>query len=67
MVQLIYKTRTVSEVMDDIQDTLWQFMRHYGILDKFISLIKDTYQGMSCRVIHGGQLSEKFEMTTGVC
>ena len=48
------------------RDTLWQIMRHYDIPDKFISLIKATYQGMSCRVVHGGQLSEKFEVTTGV-
>ena len=34
-------------------------MRHYEIPKKFISLIKGTYQGMSCRVVHACQLSEK--------
>ena len=48
------------------RDTLWQIMRYYGIRDKFISLIKATYQGMSCRVVHEDQLSKKFEVTTGV-
>ena len=48
------------------RDTLWQIMRHYGISEKFISLIKATYEGMSCKVVQGDQLSETFEVTTGV-
>ena len=48
------------------RDTLWQVMRPYSIPEKFISLIKTIYQGILCRVVHGGQLSEKFEVTADV-
>ncbi|KAK7100270.1 hypothetical protein V1264_023251 [Littorina saxatilis] len=41
-------------------------MRHYGIPEKFISLIRGTYQDMKCRVAHAGQLSDSFEVKTGV-
>ena len=29
-------------------------------------MIKNSYEGMSCRVIHDGQLTENFEIRTGV-
>ena len=48
------------------RDTLWKLLRHYGVPQKFVNLIRNSYQGMSCRVVHGGQLSESFEIKTGV-
>ena len=42
----------------DDRAAMWQIIRHYGTPDKFISFTKATYQGMSCRVVHGCQLSE---------
>ncbi|XP_078679467.1 uncharacterized protein LOC144915099 [Branchiostoma floridae x Branchiostoma belcheri] len=48
------------------RNTLWKILRHYGIPEKIISLIQSTYKDMSCRVLHAGQLSESFEVTTGV-
>ncbi|KAJ8371412.1 hypothetical protein SKAU_G00114400 [Synaphobranchus kaupii] len=41
------------------RETLWKLMAHYGI-------IKSTYQGMQCRVLHEGCKSEAFEVLTGV-
>ncbi|KAK7103282.1 hypothetical protein V1264_018213 [Littorina saxatilis] len=41
-------------------------MRHYGISEKFISLIRGTYQDMKCRVAHAGQLFDSFDVKTGV-
>ena len=41
-------------------------MRHYGIPNKYISIIKATYEGMTCRVLHGGDATEKFQVLTGV-
>ena len=41
-------------------------LRHYGVPEKIISLIQCTYQDMSCKVAHAGQLSESFEVKTGV-
>ena len=47
-------------------ETLWKLLRHYGVPEKFVSLIHCTYQGMTCKVAHAGQLSESFEVRTGV-
>ena len=33
---------------------------------KLVNMIKNSYEGMSCRVIHDGQLTENFEIRTGV-
>ena len=33
---------------------------------KFVNLIRNSYEGLSCRVVHKGKLTEKFEVKTGV-
>nr|KAG5685412.1 hypothetical protein BaRGS_027207 [Batillaria attramentaria] len=48
------------------REALWKLLRHYGVPVKIISLIQCTYQDMSCRIAHTGQLSESFEVKTGV-
>ena len=48
------------------RDALWKLIRHFGIPDKILSIIQNIYDGMQCRVIHQGQLTEPFEITTGV-
>ena len=48
------------------RDTLWKLLRHYGVPEKITSLIRCIYQDMNCRVTHAGQLSECFEVKTGV-
>nr|KAG5698284.1 hypothetical protein BaRGS_016986 [Batillaria attramentaria] len=48
------------------REVLWKLLRHYGVPGKIISLIQCTYQDMSCRIAHAGQLSESFEVKTGV-
>ncbi|KAI2660025.1 LINE-1 retrotransposable element ORF2 protein [Labeo rohita] len=40
--------------------------QHCGVLKKFISLIKCTYQDVTCKVAHAGQMSDSFEVRTGV-
>nr|KAG5710188.1 hypothetical protein BaRGS_006707 [Batillaria attramentaria] len=45
------------------REALWKLLRHYGVPGKIISLIQCTYQDMSCRIAHAGQLSESFEWT----
>lgn len=46
--------------------TLWQLMEYYGIPTKIINLIKNSYDGTVCKVMHAGQLSQSFEVKTGV-
>ena len=48
------------------RDTLWKLLQHYGIPEKFISLIRSSYEDMACRVIHAGQLTDSFMVKTGV-
>ena len=41
-------------------------MRHYGIPEKFILIIKTTYMGITCRVLHEGTTTDQFEVKTGL-
>ena len=45
---------------------MWKLLRHYGVPKKIISLIRCIFQDMSCKTAHAGQLSESFEVKTGV-
>ena len=46
--------------------TLWKLMRHYGIPHQITNLVKNSYEGLSCRLIHGGQQTDAFSVKTGV-
>ena len=48
------------------RETMWKLLRHYGIPKKIISFIRCTYQDMSFRIAHPGQMSESFKVKTGV-
>jgi hypothetical protein len=48
------------------RETLWKIRRHCGIPEKLVSLIRNTYYGMKCRVTHAVQMSESFEVKTGI-
>jgi hypothetical protein len=48
------------------RETLWKLLRHYGIPEKMVNIIKNSYKGMSCKIVHKGQLTEAFEVETGV-
>ena len=45
---------------------LWNILRHYGIPEKVVSIIRQLYQGFTCQVIHAGNLTDPFPVTTGV-
>ena len=47
------------------RETLWKILRHYGVPMKLVNMIKNSYEGMSCRIIHDGQLTKNFEIRTG--
>ena len=48
------------------RDTLWKLLRHYGVPVKIVNIIRSSYEGLSCRVIHRGQPTEAFNVRTGV-
>ncbi len=48
------------------RETLWKLLRHYGVPTKLICLIKSSYDGMACRVIHEGQFTGDLQVRTSV-
>ena len=56
-----------EKVFDSLdKDTLWKLLQHYGVPDKCISLIRNNYEDMACRVVHAGQLRDSFMVKTVV-
>ena len=45
---------------------LWKLLQHNGISEKRISLTRNTYEDMACRVIHAGHFTDSFMVKTGV-
>ena len=41
-------------------DTLWKLLRHYGVSVKIVNIIRSSYEGLPCSVIHRGQPTEMF-------
>ena len=48
------------------RNTLWKILRHYGVPEKIIKMIQVFYVGFQAKVLHKGDMTEAFEMTTGV-
>ncbi|VDO62562.1 unnamed protein product [Schistosoma margrebowiei] len=46
--------------------TLWKLLRHYGVPQKIVNIIQSSYDGLHCKIVHGGQLTKSFEVKTGV-
>lgn len=47
-------------------ETLWRLLSDYGVPEKITRIIRNSYEGMTCRVVHGGKLTEAFHIRTGV-
>ena len=45
---------------------IWDELKVRGLPSKFINIIKEGYEGFSCRVLHEGQLSDSIKTTSGV-
>ena len=48
------------------REVLWNLMAHYGIPQKFINIIRNSYNNMQCGVIHEGKLIKSYDVRTGV-
>ncbi|VDP66810.1 unnamed protein product, partial [Schistosoma mattheei] len=46
--------------------TLWKLLRYYGVPQKIVSIIRNSYDGLNCKIMHGGQLKDSFEVKIGV-
>ena len=48
------------------RETHWKILRHCGVPMKLVNMIKKSYEGMSCRIIHDCQLTNNFDIRTAV-
>ncbi|GFR70251.1 retrovirus-related Pol polyprotein from type-1 retrotransposable element R2, partial [Elysia marginata] len=48
------------------RELLSKIMRNYGIPEKIVSLVRKMYDGTCCRIVHDGQLTDRFNIRTGV-
>ena len=48
------------------RESFWKLLGRYGVPMKFVNLIRNSHEGLSCRVVHEGKLTEKFDVKTGV-
>ncbi|VDP49392.1 unnamed protein product [Schistosoma margrebowiei] len=46
--------------------TLLMLLRHYGVPQKIVNIIQSSYDGLNCKIVHGGQLTDSFEIKTDV-
>ena len=48
------------------RDILWKLLRHYEVPNKLVSLVKASYEGVSCKAIHGIHFTDSFQVKTWV-
>ena len=48
------------------REAMWRILRHYGIPNKIINMLKVQYQGFTCQERYGGTMTEPIEAKTGV-
>ena len=48
------------------RNCIWNALSRRGTPQKIINIIRATYEGAKCRVLHNGKLSEPFEVKSGV-
>ena len=48
------------------REVLWRLLRHYGMPDKVVTVIRVLYEGFSAQVVHNGQMTQLLNMKTGV-
>ena len=65
--QLFVNFIDYKKAFDSLDRTsLWKILRHYGIPQKIVNIIKSMYEGGGGKVMFKGKLSDLFEIKTGV-
>ncbi|KAL9958657.1 hypothetical protein ACROYT_G035706 [Oculina patagonica] len=52
------------------RDRLWNILKHYGIPENFVNIIRELYDGSTCCVVERGQTSDWFPVVrcqAGLC
>jgi len=45
---------------------MWKEVKRYGVPTQFVNLIKETYRGYACQVVHEGRVSDPISVRTRV-
>ena len=57
----------MEKAFDSIhRESLWKILRHYGVPQKIVNVVKMLYGDFSSRVINNNTLSDAFKVNTGV-
>ncbi|VDP29487.1 unnamed protein product [Schistosoma curassoni] len=40
---------------------LWKLLRHYGVPEKIVNIIRNSYDGIQCNVMHEVQMTDVFQ------
>ena len=65
--QLFVNFIDYKKAFDSLDRTsLWKILRHYGIPQKIVNIIKSMYEGGGGKVMFKGKLSDLFKIKTGV-
>ncbi|VDP32577.1 unnamed protein product [Schistosoma margrebowiei] len=56
-----------EKALDSVdRTTLWKLLRHYGVPQKIVNTIQDSYDELNCKIVHERQLTDSFKVKTGV-
>lgn len=47
-------------------ESLWSILRHYGIPEKMVNIVKMLYRDFSAQVVCNNELSDAFKVNTGM-
>jgi len=48
------------------REVMWKDVKRHGVPTQVVNLIKETYRGYACRVVHEGRVSDPISVQTGV-
>jgi hypothetical protein len=48
------------------RDKIWKIMESFGLPQKILKLIQDTYRNHTCQIMREGKLTEYIEIKSGV-
>ncbi|VDP58376.1 unnamed protein product [Schistosoma mattheei] len=64
---LYIKSIDYEKAFDSVdRRTLWKLLRHYGVPEKIVNIIWNSYDGLQCKIAHGEQQTDAFQVRTGV-
>ncbi|VDO83594.1 unnamed protein product [Schistosoma margrebowiei] len=60
---LLWERTNQLPAEEEIRKRRW---KHYGVPQKIVSIIQSSFDGLNCKIVHGGRLTKSLELKTGV-